>query len=153
MIRPAPTWTIPLAFASGVILWLLTHDTFMLPTRLALAFADSGWPGVGIALDIATRVLPYALVFGGLIGLVVPRVHPANVAAAAVLGPTLAIALDLGALLGSPSDPDAPTPLWAARPESLGVATLTSLTVALAAGASAWALQQVRSARSTTPHP
>lgn len=66
------------------------------------------------------------------------RVHPANVAAAAILGPALAIALDLGAVLGAPADPDAPTPLWAARPESLGVVMLTGLSVALAATASTW---------------
>ena len=125
MIRPTATWGIPLAFASGVVLWLLTYDAYILPTGLALS--------AGVTFDITVRVLPHAFALGALTGVLAPRTHPANLFAAAVLWPSLAIALHLGAALGGPADPDAPTPLWAAPSDAIGVAILTSLTVAAAA--------------------
>ena len=128
MIRPTATWGIPLAFASGVVLWLLTYDAYILPTDLALS--------AGIAFDITTRVLPHALALGAFTGVLAPRAHPANVFAAAVVWPSLAIALHLGAALGGPADPNAPTPLWAAPSGTIGVALLTSITVAAAAAVS-----------------
>lgn len=126
----ALTSGISLAFASGVALWMLTYDAFILPTHLALT--------VGIAFDVASRVLPHTLALGALTGLLAPRTHPANLAAAAVLWASLAIAFDLGATVGGPAAPDAPTPLWADLPNSIGVALLTSLTLAAAAAASGW---------------
>lgn len=79
MIRATATWGIPLAFASGVVLWLLTYDAYILPTDLALS--------ARIAFDITTRVLPHALALGALTGVLAPRAHSANLFALLVPSP------------------------------------------------------------------
>lgn len=99
------------------------------------------------AFDVASRVLPHTLALGALTGLLAPRTHPANLAAAAILWPSLAITFDLGATLGGPADPDAPTPLWASLPDSIGVALFTSLTLAAAPAASGWIKRHVWTAQ------